>query len=148
HRESERMPAGSWKSTADLGVTLAFTSEGTVVVAETRGIVLLDGKTLQEKGSFSANGAELVTGPTVFRHHDKEIVAAGTKDGRIVLLDATAAGGGTRSTPLYVSNPVAAGSSIVDGLATWQGMTIVPPSAPPPVSAAGPPPSPVGPPAP
>jgi len=146
--DSDAKPVVSWKSKDDLVGTLAFTSEGTVVVAETRGIVLLDGKTLQEKGSFSANGAELVTGPTVFRHHDKEIVAAGTKDGRIVLLDATAAGGGTRSTPLYVSNPVAAGSSIVDGLATWQEMTIVPPPAPPPVSAAAPPPGPAGPPAP
>jgi outer membrane protein assembly factor BamB len=146
--DSDAKPVVSWKSKDDLVGTLAFTSDGTVVVAETRGIVLLDGKTLQEKGTFSANGAELVTGPTVFRHHDKEIVAAGTKDGRIVLLDATAASGGNRSTPLYVSNPVAAGSSIVDGLATWQEMTIVPPPAPPPVSPAGPPPGPVGPPAP
>jgi hypothetical protein len=134
----------SWKSKGDLVGPLAFTSDGTVVVAETRGIVLLDGKTLQEKGSFSANGAELVTGPTVFRHHEKEIVAAGTKDGRIVLVDATPSGVASRSTPLYVSNPVATGGSIVDGLATWQEMTIAPPPTPAPAS---PPAGPVGSPA-
>jgi outer membrane protein assembly factor BamB len=145
--DSDAKPVVSWKSKDDLVGTLAFTSDGTVVIAEKRGIVLLDGKTLQEKGSFSASGAELVTGPTVFRHHDKEIVAAGTKDGRIVLVDATASGGASRSTPLYVSNPVATGGSIVDGLASWQEMTIVPPPPPPPASPTAPP-GPIGPPAP
>jgi len=145
--DSDAKPVVSWKSKDDLVGSLAFTSDGTIVVAETRGIVLLDGKTLQEKGSFSANGAELVTGPTVFRHHDKEIVAAGTKDGRIVLVAAAPSSGGNRSTPLYVSSPVATGTSIVDGLSTWQEMTIVPPPAPP-ASATAPPTGPVGPPAP
>lgn len=141
--ESDAKPVVSWKSKDDLVGTLAFTSDGTVVVAKTNGIVLLDGKTLQEKGSFSANGAEMVTGPIVFRHHDKEIVAAGTKDGRIVLVDAAASSGGRQATPSYVSSPIVTSGSIVDALATWQEMTIAPAPAPPAVSpTAAPPPGP------
>jgi hypothetical protein len=141
--ESDAKPVVSWKSKDDLVGTLAFTSDGTVVVARTNGIVILDGRTLQEKGSFSASGAEMVTGPIVFRHHDKEIVAAGTKDGRIVLVDAAASSGGSRATPLYVSNPIVTSGSIVDALATWQEMTIAPAPAPPAVSpTAAPPPGP------
>ena len=47
--ESDAKPVVSWKSKDDLVGTLAFTSDGTVVVAKTNGIVMLDGKTLQEK---------------------------------------------------------------------------------------------------
>ena len=50
-------------------------------------IVALDPKTLQVKDWFSQPTAEFVTGPTILRHNDKNIVAAATKDGRVLLLD-------------------------------------------------------------
>src|SRR5215204_6913283 len=87
---------------------------------------------LQEKGSFSDPSITFATGATVFKHNDKEIVAAGTKDGRIILLDA-----GSLAKPLYSSQPVAAGAISADGLATWQEMTIAAP--PPPAAPAAPP---------
>ena len=125
--ESDAKPVVSWKSNEDLVGPLAFTTEGTAVVAKTNGIVALDGKTLQEKGSFTDPSMTFVTGPTVFKHNDKEIVAAGTKDGRIILLDAAA-----MSKPMFSSKPVVTtGSIVADGLATWQEMTITAPPPPP-----------------
>ena len=50
-------------------------------------IVALDPKTLQVKDWFTQPGVEFVTGPTVFRHNDRDIVAAATKDGRVLLLE-------------------------------------------------------------
>ena len=111
----------SWKSSEDLVGALAFTTDGTAVVAKTDGIVTLDAKTLQEKGAFAAVGTSLVTGPVVFTHSGKEIVAAGTKDGRVLLLDAAALGG---TTPLAASQPLAGTGSIsADSLATWENGT-------------------------
>ena len=40
------------------------------------------------KDWFTQPAAEFVTGPTILRHNDKEIVAAATRDGRVILLDA------------------------------------------------------------
>ena len=98
----------------------------------------LDPKTLQVKDWFTQPGVEFVTGPTVFRHNDQDIVAAATKDGR-VLLDAASLGGANHSTPLYRSRAVTGGGSIAAALATWQEMMIAPaPPAPPPVAGAPP----------
>jgi outer membrane protein assembly factor BamB len=132
--ESDAKPVVSWKSNEDLVGPLAFTTDGTALVAKTNGIVALDSKTLQEKGSFTDPSMTFVTGPTVFRHNDKEIVAAGTKDGRIILLDAA-----SLATPLFASTPiVTTGSIAADGLATWQEMTITAPPPPEPGAAAPP----------
>lgn len=139
--ESDAKPVVSWKSNEDLVGPLAFTTDGTALVARTNGIVALDSKTLQEKGAFTDPSITFVTGPTVFTHNDKQIVAAGTKDGRIILLDA-----GSLEKPLFSSKPiVTTGSIAADGLATWQEMTI---TAPPPAEAGAAPPAGNGPPAP
>ena len=92
---------------------VAFTSDGTLIAAigagQTTGdgkanaIVALDPKTLQLKDWFTQPTAEFVTGPTILRHNGKEIVAAATKDGRILLLDAASLGGADHATPLYSS---------------------------------------------
>ena len=50
-------------------------------------------KTLQPKDWFTDPTADFVSGPVVLRHNDKDIVAAGTRDGRILLLDAASLGG-------------------------------------------------------
>lgn len=129
---SDQKPVVSWNAgAAEIVGAVAFTTTGTVVVAKHDGIVALDPKTLQEKDSFTAAGTEFVTGPTVFRHNDKEIVTAATKDGRILLLDAASLGGSDHATPLYASKPIAtAGSIAADALATWQEMVIAPAAAP------------------
>ncbi len=131
--DSDAKPVVSWKTNGG-GVVgaVAFTSDGTLIAAigpgQTTGdgkanaIVALDPKTLQLKDWFSQPGAEFVTGPTILRHNNKSIVAAATKDGRILLLDAASLGGSDHATPLVASKPVLGGGATVSGdaLATWQ----------------------------
>src|SRR6185436_1696289 len=78
-------------------------------------------KTLQLKDWFTQPSAEFVTGPTVFRHGTTDIVAAATKDGRVILLDSKSLGGANHTTPLVVSRPVVAtgGSISSEALSTW-----------------------------
>jgi hypothetical protein len=131
--DSDAKPVVSWKTNGG-GVVgaVAFTSDGTLIAAigpgQTTGggkanaIVALDPKTLQLRDWFSHPTAEFATGPTILRHNNKSIVAAATKDGRILLLDSASLGGSDHATPLLVSKPfLDAGSSVSgDALATWQ----------------------------
>ena len=77
---------------------VAFSSDGNTLLAaigpgsvtgdgKANAIVALDPRTLQLKDWFTQPTAEFVTGPTVFRHGTKDVVAAATKDGRVILLD-------------------------------------------------------------
>jgi hypothetical protein len=134
--DSDAKPVVSWKTDGG-GVVgaVAFTTDGTLIAAigagQTTGdgkanaIVALDPKTLQVKDWFSQPAAEFVTGPTIFRHNNKNIVAAATKDGRVLLLDAASLGGSDHATPLLASKPLlGAGSTIsADAVATWQEST-------------------------
>ena len=111
---------------------VAFSSDGNTLLAsigpgsvtgdgKANAIVALDPRTLQLKDWFTQPTAEFVTGPTVFRHGTKDVVAAATKDGRVILLDAASLGGADHATPL-VSSPVlfAGGGSIsAEALSTW-----------------------------
>ena len=131
--DNEAKPVVSWKTNGG-GVVgaVAFTSDGTLIAAigpgQTTGegkanaIVALDPNTLQLKDWFTQPGAEFATGPTILRHKEKEIVAAATIDGRIVVLDAASLGGSNHTTPLHVSKPVLAAGGTVSGdaLAAWQ----------------------------
>src|SRR4029077_18774590 len=94
----------SWKSNGGPIVgRLAFAGDGTILAAigpgtatgdgKVNAIVALDPKTLQVKDWFAQPGVEFVTGPAVFKHDDRDIVTAATKDGRVMLLDAAALGG-------------------------------------------------------
>jgi hypothetical protein len=137
--ESESKPVVSWKSGGPIVGALAFTTDGTLVTvtgppagAETDGtpnaIVTLDAKTLQVKDWFSTPGTAFATGPTIFKQGDREIIAAATTDGRIVLLDAASPGGTNHATPLAASR---LGGAVAGGsLASWQEMTIMPAPAP------------------
>jgi len=149
----------SWKSNGGPIVgRLAFGTDGTVYAAvgagtatgdgKTNAIVALDSKTLQVKDWFTQPAAEFVTGPTVFMHNDRDVVAAATKDGRILLLNAGSLGGSDHATPLHASTALGATAS-ANALATWQEMTITPPPAAPapaagaaPAGAPAPPPQP------
>ena len=156
--ESESKSVVSWTSKGGPVVgRVAFATDGTLFASigpgtasadgKVNAIVALDPKTLALKNWYAPSGVEFVTGPTIFKHNDREIVAAATKDGRIVLLDAAAAGGTDHSTALHVSAPIVASGAAVaaDALATWQELTITAPPAPP---APATPPAPGTPPAP
>ncbi len=131
--DSDAKPVVSWKTNGGSVVgALAFTVDGTLIAAigpgQTSGdgkanaIVALDPKTLKVKDWFTRPDAEFVTGPTILRHNNKDIVAAATKDGRVLLLDATSLGGADHSTPLHAAKAFAgAGASVSgDALAAWQ----------------------------
>ena len=111
---------------------VAFSSDGNTLLAaigpgsvtgngKANAIVALDPRTLELKDWFTQPTAEFVTGPTVFRHGTKDVAAAATKDGRVVLLDAASLGGANHNTPLAAS-PVlfeSGGSISAEALSTW-----------------------------
>jgi outer membrane protein assembly factor BamB len=111
---------------------VAFSSDGNTLLAaigpgsvtgdgKANAIVALDPRTLKLKNWFTQSTAEFVTGPTVFRHGTKDVVAAATKDGRVILLDSASLGGANHATPLAWSRPLVAngGSISAEALATW-----------------------------
>ena len=131
--DSDQKPVVSWKTNGGEVVgAVAFTPDGTLIAAigpgkatgdgKVNAIVALDPKTLQIKDWFSQPTAEFVTGPTIIRHNNRNIVAAATKDGRVLLLDAASLGGSNHDTPLAASTPAfGAGSAVsADALAAWQ----------------------------
>jgi hypothetical protein len=134
--DSDAKPVVSWKTNGG-GVVgaVAFTPDGTLIAAigpgqatgdgKANAIVALDPKTLQLKDWFSQPGAEFVTGPTILRYNNRNIVAAATKDGRVVLLDAASLGGSDHATPLGASKPLFGAGASVSGeaLAAWQEST-------------------------
>ncbi len=131
--DSDAKPVVSWQSNGGPVVgPVAMTSGGVLLAAigagtttgdgKANAIVALDPKTLAVKDWFTRPDAEFVTGPSVFRQGDREVVAAATRDGRVVLLDATSLGGADHATPLATSAALAgAGASVRrDAIALWQ----------------------------
>jgi outer membrane protein assembly factor BamB len=108
---------------------LAFTADGRVLVAIGPGaaraggyanaIVALDPRTLQPTDWLTSTSTEFVTTPVVFTYLGREIVAAATGDGRILLLNAIALGGADHATPLFASTPLAPGLA-PDGMASFE----------------------------
>ena len=109
----------------------AFGSDGTLFVAigarTTSGnggyanaVVALDPKELTVKDWFTQPTTEFVTPPLVLTVGAREVVAVGTRDGTIVLLDAASLGGASHGTPLVRSTPSSDRSGFVpNGLTTW-----------------------------
>ncbi len=141
--ESEAKPVTSWKNDGGVIVgRIAFTQDGTVIAAigpgkatgdgKVNAIVALDGKTLQVKDWYTEPAAEFVTGPTILRHNGKDLVAAATRDGRVVLLDASSLGGPTHAAALAKSAPIfgAGGAIAADAIAAWHESMPGPPVAP------------------
>ena len=134
--DSDAKPVVSWKSNGGPVVgAVAFAPDGTLFAAvgagQTTGdgkanaIVALDPKTLRLKDWFTQPAAEFVTGPTILRHGDKDLLAAATRDGRILVLDAKSLGGADHATPLYASKTwLGPGATVsADALATWRQQT-------------------------
>jgi hypothetical protein len=127
--DAQNKAVRSWRTNGGSPVgNLSFTSGGRILVAIGPGtpasggyanaIVALDPKTLQPADWFSNAGVEFVTTPVVIDMAGREIVAVGTRDGRILLLDATALGGANHTTPLFSSEPLAGG--VVESLAAYE----------------------------
>jgi hypothetical protein len=129
--DSETKPVVSWKTNGGPVVgAVAFATDGTLFAAigagpitndgKANAIVALDPKTLQLKDWFTQPAAEFATGPTILQYRDREIVAAATKDGRILLLDARSLGGTNHATPLHASRSwLGAGATVsADAVAT------------------------------
>ena len=142
--DSETKPVVSWKTNGGPVVgAVAFTSDNTLIASigagrptgdgKANAIVALDPKTLAVKDWFTQPTTEFVTGPTIIEHNGKQVVAAATKDGRVVLLDVASLGGQNHSTPLSVSKPILAkgGSVNADALAAWQQSAVSGAAAPP-----------------
>jgi len=131
--DSEAKPVVSWKTNGG-GVVgaVAFTPDGTLIAAigpgqasgegKANAIVALDAKTLKLKDWFTDPAAEFVTGPTILHHNGKDVVAAATKDGRVIVLDASSLGGANHATPLLASKTMlGTGAAInADALSAWQ----------------------------
>jgi hypothetical protein len=111
---------------------VAFSSDGNTLLAaigpgsvtgdgKANAIVALDPRTLQLKDWFTQPTAEFVTGPMVFRQGAKDVVAAATKDGRVLLLDSASLGGVNHATPLLISKRLFArgGAISAEALSTW-----------------------------
>jgi hypothetical protein len=147
---AENKPVSSWKTNGGGIVgSVAIGIDGSLIAAIGPGpasaggyanaIVSVDPKTMQLKDWFTDSKTEFVSTPVIFTQGDREIVAAATKDGRILLLDANSLGGADHSTPLFTSQSVAGAGTFAPGaLATWQEMLPAPP-APPPAAPAAPP---------
>ncbi|BCS31758.1 hypothetical protein TBR22_A09620 [Luteitalea sp. TBR-22] len=131
--DSEAKPVVSWKTNGGPVVgAVAFTADGTLLAAVGSGtaigdgkanaIVALDPQTLAVKDWFTRPDADFVTGPTVIRVGTRDVVAAATRDGRVVVLDAGALGGADHATPLATSAPVAGAGGMVrrDAIAAWR----------------------------
>jgi hypothetical protein len=131
--DSDAKPVVSWKTDGGSVVgAIAFASDGTLFAAigpgritgdgKANAIVALDPRTLRVKDWFTQPAAEFVTGPTILRHGGREIVAAATRDGRVLLLDATSLGGTDHATPLHASKAwLGSGASVAaEALAAWQ----------------------------
>jgi len=137
--DTEAKPVVSWKTDGGPIVgAVALTSDNTLIASigagrtsgdgKANAIVALDSKTLKVKDWFTQPTTEFVTGPTIVEQNGKQIVAAATKDGRVVLLDAASLGGSNHTTPLFVSMPfVGKGGTVsADALAAWQQGILVP----------------------
>ena len=122
---SEARPVVSYKTTGTPVGVVAVTTDGAVVAVVTNGVVTLDPKTLAVKQSFTDKEMTFATGPMVLTQGGKNLIAAGTTDGRIVLFDATL------SAPLAsVKVGADAGATFgADALAFFQEYSAPPPDA-------------------
>ena len=120
----------SWRTNGGNPVgDIAFTTDGKLLIAIGAGqaqaggyanaIVALDPKTLKPADWFTAPNTDFVTTPVVFAVGTRQLVAAATRDGRILVLDTASLGGANHSTPLFAS-PSLGSNFMPEALATWE----------------------------
>jgi hypothetical protein len=121
---SDKKTVVSWKTNGGAPIgPVAFATSGKAIVAIGPGtagaggyanaIVALDPQTLTVTDWFRQPGVEFTAPPVLFQEGGKDIVAATTKDGRILLLDASSLGGPNHEMPLFAS------ASLTGGAATF-----------------------------
>lgn len=147
----------SWKTNGGEPIgSVAFSTTGTLYAAIGPGtpaaggyanaIVALDPKTLALKDWFTQPGITFAAAPILFQEGGRDIVAATTRDGRVLLLDAASLGGADHATPLFASASLTGGKAAFGSQAPalWQERITVPPTAPAPANppAAAPAPAP------
>jgi outer membrane protein assembly factor BamB len=120
--ESESKPVVSWKSDGPIVGSLAFTTDGTLVAVTGPAIVTLDAKTLQVKDTLKALGSEFITGPTILKYGENEVIAAGAKNGHIFLFRFVNANPSMATDSDFASDSIVA----ADTLATWQTLDAPP----------------------
>jgi hypothetical protein len=148
--DSDTKPVSSWKTHGGNVVgAVAFTPDNTLIAAigpgatsgdgKANAIVALDPQTLQLKDWFTQPTAEFVTGPTIIDSNGKPVIAAATKDGRVILLDVASLGGANHTTPLFASKPLLGAGAAISGtaLAAWQQSTSTPSPANPGAAGSG-----------
>jgi len=96
----------------------AIGNDGTVYVHAGGRVIALTAKDLKEKDHFAIPGTKGsgVT-PVVFRHDGKDLVAAGTGDGDLFVLDSASLGGADHRTPLARAR---AGGPLRGAFASWE----------------------------
>ena len=121
----------SWKTGGgSLIGSVVFTTSGTLIAAIGPGptasggyanaIVALDPKTLALKDWYQSP-SEVTAAPIVFQDDGRDIVAATTRDGRLLLLDAASLGGADHATPLFATALTSNGTAFaVQSPAMWQ----------------------------
>jgi outer membrane protein assembly factor BamB len=106
----------TWKTDAGIAGSSgpAFAPDGTLFVATGKGeLVVLEAKTLKEKGSYTAEKQEFTSTPVLFEHRGKLMIAVATRDGQIQLLDAS-------DHPALLANASGIGNNFAPGaLASW-----------------------------
>jgi len=100
---SEAPVAHEWKAGSAPVAGFAFSRAGTLYVTTGDRLIALDSKALVEKESRTAEGAAFATGPVVFTYHEHELIAAMSKDGRILLFSADQLGPLTSSAATNTS---------------------------------------------
>jgi hypothetical protein len=115
NRSADPKTVLSWKTNGGSPIgSVVFATTGTVVAAVGPGrataggyanaIVALDPKTLALKDWFAQPGVELFSAPIAFQEGGRDIIAATTTDGRVLLFDASSLGGANHETPLFASS--------------------------------------------
>jgi outer membrane protein assembly factor BamB len=109
----EPQAVASWPSNGRPIGAPAFGTDGTVYVSldaaaeggpgTTNAVVALEPRTLRVKDWFSPATAAVATAPIVIRDNGRDLVAAATDDGRIMVLDARELGGPSRKEPYAIS---------------------------------------------
>jgi outer membrane protein assembly factor BamB len=93
----------------------AFGPDGTVYATTSAGQLVALSSALQLMKSYSSGGPAFTSSPVVFPYKGKTLVAAGSADGRIHLLDATSLTGS--QSPIYAAQGFAPSA-----LASWQDL--------------------------
>jgi outer membrane protein assembly factor BamB len=119
-KSGDASPVGAPALGTDGTVYAAIGSGTPATGAHANAIVALAPKTLTLKDWYTQPDAAFTSGPLVVKMKDRELVAAETGDGRIILLDAKSPGGTDHATPLSVASPRSKTSIASTGLATWE----------------------------